>query len=69
MTKKTHKQLKIIRSLDEIPQHFESEDAEREFWASHEFSEELYDQMEDATAELDEIAPLPDNPRRSRIRR
>jgi hypothetical protein len=69
MTKKTRKQLIIIRSLDEIPQHFESEDAEREFWATHEFSDELYDQMEDATAELDEIAPLPDGPRSSRVRR
>ena len=36
MTKK-----KTISSLDEIPTRFESEDAERDWWAEHSFSAEL----------------------------
>jgi len=35
-----HKTWKIIHSLSEIPQ-FASEDEEREWWAEHEFSDEL----------------------------
>jgi hypothetical protein len=54
---------KVIYSLEDIPDHFESEDEEREWWADHEFSEELLNSMEDTTAELDKIAPLPDGPR------
>lgn len=34
-----------IRSLDEIPS-FASEDEEREWWATHDLSEELYDKLE-----------------------
>jgi hypothetical protein len=49
----------VIKSLDEIPAHFESEDAEREWWASHDLSLEVWESLEDTTAELDEIAPLP----------
>ncbi|MBI3988250.1 MAG: hypothetical protein HY347_01395 [candidate division NC10 bacterium] len=37
---------KIIHSLDEIPATFPSEDAEREYWETHEFSDELYDAQE-----------------------
>jgi DnaJ-domain-containing protein 1 len=33
-----------LRSLDEIPP-FASEDEEREWWATHDLSEELYDQL------------------------
>ena len=40
-------ELTVIRSLDEIPNHFESEDAERDFWGSHEFSEELLNMLPD----------------------
>jgi hypothetical protein len=47
-----------IYSLDEIPD-FANEDEERDFWAEHEFSDELWDSLPDMTAELDEIAPLP----------
>jgi hypothetical protein len=64
MTRKKAK-LIIIHSLDEIPDHFDSEDEEREWWAMHEFSEELYGQMEDTTGELDEIAPIPEAARPS----
>jgi hypothetical protein len=54
------RKLTIIRSLDEIPERFESEDAEREWWATHDLSEELYNSLEDITHELDEIAPIPE---------
>jgi hypothetical protein len=37
---------KIIQSLDEIPATFPSEDAEREYWETHELSDELYDDQE-----------------------
>jgi hypothetical protein len=50
---------KIIHSLEEIPDHFASEDEERDWWAEHEFSEELLNSLEDTTSELDIIAPLP----------
>lgn len=37
---------KIIRSLDEIPTTFPSEDAERQYWETHQLSDELYDDQE-----------------------
>lgn len=37
--------MKTIRSLDEIPS-FASEDEEREWWATHDLSEELYDKLQ-----------------------
>jgi uncharacterized DUF497 family protein len=46
---------KIISSLDEIPSSFASEDEERDFWASHEFSDELYDQLQAASGSLDDL--------------
>ncbi|HEY4685857.1 MAG TPA: hypothetical protein VII57_07410 [Dehalococcoidia bacterium] len=49
---------KIIHSLNEMPD-FASEDEEREWWAQHELSDELYNSLEDVSAELDKIAPLP----------
>jgi hypothetical protein len=60
------KTFKIIHSLNEIPAHFESEDEERDFWAEHELSDELWDSLPDATEELNRIAPLPEAPRPSR---
>jgi hypothetical protein len=69
MKKKTKYERVVIHSLEEIPAHFASEDEEREWWAEHEFSDELWDCLDDMTAELDEIAPLPDGPRSSRVRR
>ena len=61
MTKKhPRKTFKIIYSVDEIPSHFDSEDEERDFWAEHELSDELWDSLPDATRELDRIAALPD---------
>jgi hypothetical protein len=53
-----------IYSLDEIPT-FENEDAEREFWWTHEVSDELHAEMDrsgalaDAQRELDELRNLP----------
>jgi hypothetical protein len=35
----------VIRSLDETPAEFESEDAEREYWWTHEFSDELWESL------------------------
>ena len=52
-------ELTVINSLDEIP-HFKNEDEERDWWATHEFSDELWDSLPDASEELDEILPLPD---------
>lgn len=69
MKKKTKYERIVIHSLDEVPQDFESEDAERDWWAEHEFSDELWDSLEDMTAELDEIMPLPEGPRRTTARR
>jgi hypothetical protein len=54
-----------IFSLDEIPD-FATEDEERDWWAEHEFSEELLESLPDLTHELDEIAPLPESPKRRR---
>ena len=59
MKKKIKYELTVINSLDEIPQ-FENEDEERAWWATHEFSDELWDSLPDASDELDEILPLPD---------
>jgi hypothetical protein len=56
----SHKKLKEIQSLDEIPS-FASEEEEAEFWATHSLGEELLDQME----------PIPDGvlpPPRSRTK-
>jgi hypothetical protein len=67
MTKKAKYELTVVNSLDEIPD-FASEDEEREWWATHEFSDELWESLEDKSgelaAELDEIIPLPSGPRR-----
>ena len=38
---------KMIHSVDEIPLTFTSEDDERDWWATHEFSEELYEELRD----------------------
>jgi hypothetical protein len=38
-------ELLVISSLDEIPARFVSEDEEREFWATHEFSKALLDSL------------------------
>jgi hypothetical protein len=67
MIKKRPK-LIIVKSLKEIPSRFDSEDDEREWWATHELSTSLYDQLEDMTEELDRIAPLPEGPKSSKLR-
>jgi len=35
----------LVHFLDEIPSTFASEDDERDWWATHEFSEELYEKF------------------------
>lgn len=37
----------LIHFLDEIPSTFASEDDERDWWATHEFSDELYEKLRD----------------------
>jgi hypothetical protein len=37
----------LIDSLDDIPDHFESEDDEREYWATHSYSEKLLSSLPD----------------------
>ena len=64
MIRKSTKRMKIIHSLDEIPDHFESEDAERDWWAEHDYSKELYESLPDLTSELDELAPQVPNKQR-----
>ena len=64
--KKPEQELIVINSLDEIPERFDSEDDEREWWATHDLSAELYGSLEDVTDELDEIAPVPGGPLPSR---
>jgi hypothetical protein len=34
----------VLRSMDDVPE-FENEDQEAEFWATHELSDEIIDQM------------------------
>jgi hypothetical protein len=55
----------VINSLDEIPE-FADEDEDREYWWTHEFSDELWDSLPVASDELDEILPLPDGKRSRR---
>jgi len=64
--KKSEQELVIIHSLDDIPERFDSEDDEREWWATHDLSADLYDSLPDVTHQLDDIAPLPEAPVRSR---
>src|SRR5687768_7691731 len=52
-------ELTVIRSLDEIPATFLSEDDERDYWATHEFSDELWDSLPHDTTEFDRLVPLP----------
>ena len=65
MSENSKYDLKVLDSLDEIPD-FKSEDEEREWWAEHEMSDELWDSLPDMTPELDQIAPLPNTPQRRR---
>src|SRR4051812_19656937 len=43
----------VINSLDEIPSTFVSEDAEREYWETHEFSKALLDSLPMTRGPLD----------------
>src|SRR5687768_10642287 len=43
----------LIDSLDEIPDHFESEDDEREYWATHSYSERLLNSLPDEPSDFD----------------
>ncbi|MBI1925150.1 hypothetical protein HYR99_12990 [Candidatus Poribacteria bacterium] len=44
-----------IHSLSEIPTTFVSEDEERDWWARHYLSDELYEQLEDRTEVVREL--------------
>jgi len=49
---------KTIRSVEEIPTRFASEDEEREWWATHDLSEELYDQLEATPSNAEDLLAL-----------
>jgi len=66
MKKGKVKKLTIIHSFDEIPE-FSTEDEERDWWATHDLSEQLYDQLEDSRTELEEILPLRERLPKQRI--
>ena len=44
-----------IHSLSEIPTTFASEDEERDWWATHYLSDEVYEQLEDRTEFVREL--------------
>ncbi|MCH8994237.1 MAG: hypothetical protein IH959_04630 [Chloroflexi bacterium] len=54
MTKTKISQRKAIRSLRVIPD-FTSEDEERDWWAEHDLSEKLYDDLQVASSEMEEL--------------
>jgi hypothetical protein len=56
-TRQPDYELIVINSLEEIPV-FTNEDEEREFWATHEFSDELWESLPHDTTELDELLPV-----------
>ena len=43
----------LIDSLDEIPEHFDCEDDEREYWASHSYSPKLLNSLPDEPTDFD----------------
>ena len=43
-----------IKSLDEIPKRFKSEDAERRFWETHDLSLKLCDELYDPIVDKEE---------------
>lgn len=55
--------MKIVRSLREIPV-FASEDEEREWWATHDLAEGLYDQLQ--SSEAGEALSVPPEKRKNR---
>ncbi len=48
----------VITSLDQVPTSFPSEREEAEFWDTHTFSDELWDQMEPADDGLTPFGPM-----------
>jgi hypothetical protein len=50
MTKRIRRQ--TVHSLDEVPKSFSSENEEREWWATHDLSEELYDKLQAPARDL-----------------
>ena len=48
------KRVKTVHSLSEIPP-FSSEDEEREWWATHDLSEDLYDQLRGTSEGANEL--------------
>jgi len=52
MKKKTETQM--VTDVSQIPESFDSEDEERDWWATHEFSDEAIAQMQEGVAEANE---------------
>lgn len=56
--KKSSTRLTLVNSVDEIPSSFVSEDEEREWWATHEFSSQLYEQLRPGWKDIEEFLPM-----------
>jgi len=54
---KPRKKLTVVRDVAEIPS-FSSEDEEREWWATHELSDQLYDQLKPGPDDLRELKDI-----------
>ena len=57
MTRSTPKR-QIVRSLDEIPTWFASEDAERDWWAAHELSTDVMEAMRPTWEDIVDMGPV-----------
>ncbi|OGI18326.1 MAG: hypothetical protein A3B68_04635 [Candidatus Melainabacteria bacterium RIFCSPHIGHO2_02_FULL_34_12] len=51
---KKRKKMITIKSLDEIPRRFKSEDAERKFWETHDLSLKLCEKLYDPVVDREE---------------
>lgn len=51
---KKRKKMITIKSLDELPRKFKSEDAERRFWETHDLSTKLLDKLYDPEVDKEE---------------
>jgi hypothetical protein len=52
------RRFQVVHSLDEIPSAFASEDDERDWWAEHELSGEVWDQLKPTWRDIRETRPL-----------
>jgi hypothetical protein len=48
------KKLVLVTKVDDIPDSFGSEDDERDWWATHELSDDVVDQLQEGVAEANQ---------------